>query len=50
MSFPRCVVAMTTDEERSIDIMQPNIRDFAFDKQNLIGVGNPELTLVEMAQ
>jgi|AntAceMinimDraft_18_1070375.scaffolds.fasta_scaffold38527_1 putative transposase len=27
-----------------------NIRDFAFDKQNLIGVGNPELTLVEMAQ
>jgi len=24
MSFPRCVVAMTTDEERSIDIMQPN--------------------------
>jgi putative transposase len=27
-----------------------NIRDFAFDKQNLIGVDNPELTLVETDQ
>ena len=27
-----------------------NIRDFAFDKQNLIGMGNPESTLVEMVQ
>ena len=27
-----------------------NIRDFAFDKQNLIGLDKPESTLVEMAQ
>jgi len=31
MSFPRCVVAMTTDEERSIDIMQPNAQKTELD-------------------